>query len=27
VTTVTEIRTTGGEPVCTARSVLVERGA
>jgi len=27
VTTVTEIRTTGGEPVCTARSVLIERGA
>jgi acyl dehydratase len=27
LTTVTQIRTTGGEHVCTARSVLVERGA
>ena len=27
LTTVTEIRTTGGEHVCTARSTLVERGA
>ena len=25
--TVTEVRTTDGEHVCTARSVLVERGA
>jgi len=25
--TVTEVRTTGGEHVCTARSILVERGA
>ena len=25
--TVTEVRTTGGEHVCTARSTLVERGA
>jgi acyl dehydratase len=27
MTTVTEIRTVDGEPVCTARSTLVERGA
>jgi acyl dehydratase len=27
LTTVTEIRTTAGEHVCTARSTLVERGA
>jgi acyl dehydratase len=27
LTTVTQISTTGGEHVCTARSVLVERGA
>ena len=27
LTTVTEIRTVAGEPVCTARSTLVERGA
>ena len=27
LTTVTEIRTVDGEPVCTARSTLVERGA
>jgi acyl dehydratase len=27
LTTVTDIRTTGGEHVCTARSTLVERGA
>ena len=27
LTTRTEIRTTGGEPVCTAFSIIVERGA